>query len=79
MPWGVFYFYRFLIAFIPLALYSTHQSHFLTFTIMNAAVIGASGYSGEELVRLLARHPDVTLAAVTSRSIAGKPVADVMP
>lgn len=46
---------------------------------MNAAVIGASGYSGEELVRLLARHPDVTLAAVTSRSLAGKLVADVMP
>ena len=46
---------------------------------MNAAVIGASGYSGEELVRLLSRHPDVTLAAVTSRSLVGKPVADVMP
>jgi N-acetyl-gamma-glutamyl-phosphate reductase len=46
---------------------------------MNAAVIGASGYSGEELVRLLSRHPDVTLAAVTSRSLLGKPVADVMP
>jgi N-acetyl-gamma-glutamyl-phosphate reductase len=46
---------------------------------MNAAVIGASGYSGEELVRLLSRHPHVTLAAVTSRSLAGKRVADVMP
>ena len=46
---------------------------------MNAAAIGASGYSGEELVRLLSRHPNVTLAAVTSRSLAGKPVADVMP
>ena len=46
---------------------------------MNAAVIGASGYSGEELVRLLSRHPDLTLAAVTSRSLVGKPVADVMP
>jgi len=46
---------------------------------MNSAVIGASGYSGEELVRLLARHPNVTLAAVTSRSLAGKLVANVMP
>ena len=46
---------------------------------MNAAVIGASGYSGEELVRLLSRHPNVTLAAVTSRSLAGKLVAEVMP
>lgn len=46
---------------------------------MNAAIIGASGYSGEELVRLLSRHPDVTLTAVTSRSLAGKPVAEQMP
>ena len=45
---------------------------------MNAAVIGASGYSGEELVRLLSRHPNVTLAAVTSRSLAGKLVAEVI-
>lgn len=46
---------------------------------MNAAIIGASGYSGEELVRLLSRHPDVKLTAVTSRSLAGKFVADQMP
>ncbi len=46
---------------------------------MNAAIIGASGYSGEELVRLLSRHPDVTLTAVTSRSLAGKLVAEQMP
>ena len=46
---------------------------------MKAAIIGASGYSGEELVRLLSRHPDVTLTAVTSRSLAGKLVADQMP
>jgi N-acetyl-gamma-glutamyl-phosphate reductase len=46
---------------------------------MNAAIIGASGYSGEELVRLLSRHPDVQLTAVTSRSLAGKRLADQMP
>jgi N-acetyl-gamma-glutamyl-phosphate reductase len=46
---------------------------------MNAAIIGASGYSGEELVRLLSRHPNVELAAVTSRSLAGTRVADQMP
>lgn len=46
---------------------------------MNTAIIGASGYSGEELVRILSTHPDVSLAAVTSRSLAGKKVADVMP
>jgi N-acetyl-gamma-glutamyl-phosphate reductase len=46
---------------------------------INAAIIGASGYSGEELVRLLSRHPNVNLAAVTSRSLSGQKVADVMP
>ncbi len=46
---------------------------------MNAAIIGASGYSGEELVRILSQHPNVELTAVTSRSLAGTPVADQMP
>lgn len=46
---------------------------------MNTAIIGASGYSGEELVRILSAHPDVKLAAVTSRSLVGQKVADVMP
>jgi N-acetyl-gamma-glutamyl-phosphate reductase len=43
------------------------------------AVLGASGYTGEELVRLLLRHPDVELAAVTSRQYVGKTVAEVFP
>jgi N-acetyl-gamma-glutamyl-phosphate reductase len=46
---------------------------------MNAAVVGASGYSGEVLVRLLSRHPNVTLAAVTSRQHAGRKLAAVIP
>ena len=46
---------------------------------MNVAIIGASGYSGEELVRILSQHPNVELVAVTSRSLAGKFVADQMP
>jgi len=46
---------------------------------MKVGVIGASGYSGEVLVKLLLSHPRVTLAAVTSRSLAGKPLATVMP
>ena len=43
------------------------------------AVIGASGYVGEELVRLLLRHPHAELVAVTSRQFAGKRLADVFP
>src|SRR5437868_3303632 len=43
------------------------------------AIIGASGYSGEELVRLLLEHPQVELTAVTSRQSAGQTVAQVFP
>src|ERR1041385_5934732 len=43
------------------------------------AIIGASGYSGEELVRLLLHHPSVELTAVTSRQSAGQSVAQVFP
>ncbi len=46
---------------------------------MKVGIVGASGYSGEVLVRLLLQHPRVTLAAVTSRSQAGKPLAAVIP
>jgi N-acetyl-gamma-glutamyl-phosphate reductase len=43
------------------------------------AIVGASGYSGEELVRLLLYHPQVELTAVTSRQSAGQTVAQVFP
>ena len=43
------------------------------------AVIGASGYSGEELVRLLLNHPHAELVAVTSRRNAGQTLAQVFP
>lgn len=46
---------------------------------MKVGIVGASGYSGEVLVKLLLGHPHVTLAAVTSRSNAGKPLAAVIP
>jgi N-acetyl-gamma-glutamyl-phosphate reductase len=46
---------------------------------MNVGVVGASGYSGEMLVKLLLGHPRVTLAAVTSRQHAGQPLAQVIP
>jgi N-acetyl-gamma-glutamyl-phosphate reductase len=46
---------------------------------IKAAIIGASGYSGEELVRLLLNHPHAELVAVTSRQQAGQTVAQVFP
>jgi N-acetyl-gamma-glutamyl-phosphate reductase len=41
------------------------------------AVAGASGYAGGELLRLLAGHPDLELAAVTADTSAGKPIGEV--
>ncbi len=46
---------------------------------MKVGIIGASGYSGELLVKLLLQHPHVALAAVTSRTHAGKSLATVIP
>ncbi|CAH2032172.1 N-acetyl-gamma-glutamyl-phosphate reductase [Trichlorobacter ammonificans] len=43
------------------------------------AVAGASGYTGLELIRLLDRHPEVTITCVTSEQSAGKPVSDLFP
>ncbi|MBE0543011.1 MAG: N-acetyl-gamma-glutamyl-phosphate reductase [Verrucomicrobia bacterium] len=47
--------------------------------IKKVAIVGASGYSGEELVRLLLSHPQVELAAVTSRQYAGQTLAQIFP
>jgi N-acetyl-gamma-glutamyl-phosphate reductase len=46
---------------------------------VKVAIIGASGYSGEELVRLVLHHPQAELVAVTSRQYAGRTVAQVFP
>lgn len=43
------------------------------------AVIGASGYTGIELLRLLSQHPDAELVCVTSRQYAGQSVCEVFP
>jgi N-acetyl-gamma-glutamyl-phosphate reductase len=49
------------------------------FKSKRVAVVGASGYSGEELVRLLLNHPLAELVAVTSRQSAGRTVSEVFP
>ncbi len=43
------------------------------------AIIGGSGYTGGELLRILAGHPDITVSVITSREHQGKPLADVFP
>ena len=46
---------------------------------LRVGVAGASGYAGMTAVQLLARHPDVELVQLTSRSFAGKPYTEVFP
>jgi N-acetyl-gamma-glutamyl-phosphate reductase len=46
---------------------------------IRVAVAGASGYAGGELLRLLAGHPDLEVAAVSAGSSAGKPITSIHP
>jgi N-acetyl-gamma-glutamyl-phosphate reductase len=48
-------------------------------TMKKVAIVGASGYSGEELVRLLLNHPHVELVTVTSRQYGGQTLAQIFP
>lgn len=45
----------------------------------NVAILGASGYTGAELVRLIATHPSMKIAALSADRKAGQPMADVFP
>ncbi|MEQ1487736.1 MAG: N-acetyl-gamma-glutamyl-phosphate reductase [Methylotenera sp.] len=46
---------------------------------LKVGIVGGTGYTGVELLRLLSIHPNVTLTAITSRGEAGLPVADMFP
>ncbi|HZO03136.1 MAG TPA: N-acetyl-gamma-glutamyl-phosphate reductase [Burkholderiales bacterium] len=46
---------------------------------IKAGIVGGTGYTGVELLRLLAQHPQVELKAITSRKEAGTPVARMFP
>jgi len=45
--------------------------------MIKVGIVGGTGYTGVELLRLLARHADVSLQAITSRAEAGVPVAEM--
>lgn len=47
--------------------------------MIKVGVVGGTGYTGVELLRLLCRHPDVDLVAITSRGEAGMAVSDIFP
>ena len=45
----------------------------------NVAILGASGYTGAELIRLISQHPNITLKALAAERKAGMEMADVFP
>jgi N-acetyl-gamma-glutamyl-phosphate reductase len=47
--------------------------------MIKVGIVGGTGYTGVELLRLLVQHPEVELSAITSRGEAGSPVADMFP
>lgn len=47
--------------------------------MLHVAIVGASGYTGVELIRILDRHPEVRIASVTSEQSAGKRISDLFP
>ena len=47
--------------------------------MVTVGIVGGTGYTGIELLRLLATHPKARVAAVTSRQEAGKPVSSLFP
>ena len=47
--------------------------------MIRVGIVGGTGYTGVELIRLLVAHPDVELSVITSRAEAGNPVADMFP
>lgn len=47
--------------------------------MIKAAIIGASGYSGEELLRILLKHPNAEVTCITSRQYAGQKIGEVFP
>jgi len=47
--------------------------------MIKVGIVGGTGYTGVELLRLLTQHPEVQIQAITSRTEAGMPVADMFP
>jgi N-acetyl-gamma-glutamyl-phosphate reductase len=67
---------------LPGASQEGQGSEFDTFqgdSVIKVGVVGGTGYTGVELLRLLAQHPSIRLQAVTSRSESGQKLQDIYP
>ena len=47
--------------------------------MIKVGIVGGTGYTGVELLRILAEHPQATVSCITSRSEAGMPVSEMYP
>ncbi|MGB5810687.1 MAG: hypothetical protein WBG86_09170, partial [Polyangiales bacterium] len=51
----------------------------MTSKTINATIVGGTGYTGAELVRLVLGHPSLELVSVVGHSTAARPIAEVLP
>ena len=51
----------------------------LVSSVVKVGIVGGTGYTGVELLRLLVKHPQVEIVTITSRQEAGRAVADIFP
>ncbi len=68
-----------MLAWLFLLIVNTYQLLESCRIKMKIAIVGASGYAGLELLRLLAAHPEAEVVAVTSRADSGKVLSDLFP
>jgi N-acetyl-gamma-glutamyl-phosphate reductase len=47
--------------------------------MIKVGIVGGTGYTGVELLRILSQHPEVQIEAITSRQEAGMPISDLFP
>ncbi len=65
-------------AVIPLIVFYRYSPRRIK-VMIKVGIIGASGYTGVELARILSNHPEVQLTLATSRQYQGKPLSEVFP
>ena len=47
--------------------------------MIKVGIVGGTGYTGVELLRILSQHPEISIQEITSRKEAGMPVSDLFP